>query len=118
MFTKSKMTDARREVFYAELHALLTAGLDFSHAFGLLIVSERDVRLKALLECLYRDVVGGAALWQSMERSGAFRSLDCGVVRIGERPGGCPTRSISCGTTTANGPHSGEWCLRPSATRW
>lgn len=90
MATKSKMTDARREVFYAELHALLTAGLDFSHAFGLLIVSERDVRLKALLECLYRDVAGGAALWQSMERSGAFRSLDCGVVRIGEQTGRLP----------------------------
>ena len=41
MFTKSKMTDARREVFYAELHALLTAGLDFSHAFALLIEGER-----------------------------------------------------------------------------
>ena len=37
MATKSKITDARREVLYAELHALLTAGLDFSHAFALLI---------------------------------------------------------------------------------
>lgn len=64
MFTKSKMTDARREVFYAELHALLTAGLDFSHAFALLIEGEREVRMKALLERLYGEVVGGAALWQ------------------------------------------------------
>ena len=57
MFTKSKMTDARREVFYAELHALLTAGLDFSHAFALLIEGEREVRMKALLERLYGEVV-------------------------------------------------------------
>ena len=76
MFTKSKMTDARREVFYAELHALLTAGLDFSHAFALLIEGEREVRMKALLERLYGEVVGGAALWQAMERSGVFRALD------------------------------------------
>ena len=90
MFTKSKMTDARREVFYAELHALLTAGLDFSHAFALLIEGEREVRMKALLERLYGEVVGGAALWQAMERSGVFRALDCGVVRIGEQTGRLP----------------------------
>lgn len=81
------MTDARREVFYAELHALLTAGLDFSHAFALLIEGERDVRMKTLLERLYGDVVGGAALWQAMQRSRSFRPLDCGVVRIGEQTG-------------------------------
>lgn len=81
------MTDARREVFYAELHALLTAGLDFSHAFALLIEGERDVRMKTLLERLYGDVVGGAALWQAMQHSRSFRPLDCGVVRIGEQTG-------------------------------
>lgn len=84
------MTDARREVFYAELHALLTAGLDFSHAFALLIEGERDVRMKALLENLYGKVVGGAALWQAMQGSGAFRPLDYGVVRIGEQTGRLP----------------------------
>lgn len=90
MATKSKMTDARREVFYAELHALLTAGLDFSRAFALLIDSERYMRMKTLLERLYADMVSGAALWQAMERSGAFRPLDCGVVRIGEQTGRLP----------------------------
>lgn len=87
MAMKSKITDARREAFYAELHALLIAGLDFSHAFALLIESERDVRMHALLEDLYNRVVGGEALWQSMQRSGAFLTLDCGVVRIGEQTG-------------------------------
>lgn len=87
MTTKNKITDVRREVFYAELHALLTAGLDFSHAFALLIEGERDARMKGLLKGLYDGVVGGSALWQAMERSGAFRPLDCGVVRIGEQTG-------------------------------
>lgn len=87
MTVKNKLTDARREVFYAELHALLTAGLDFSHAFALLIEGERDARMKGLLKRLYDGVVGGSALWQAMERSGAFRPLDCGVVRIGEQTG-------------------------------
>ena len=58
MDTKShKLTDARREMFYAELHALLTAGLDFSAAFRLLIEGEGDRRTKALLEELYAAVV-------------------------------------------------------------
>lgn len=81
------MNDSRREVLYAELHALLTAGLDFSRAFALLIDGERDTRLKELLQRLYADVVGGAALWQAMQRNGSFRPLDCGVVRIGEQTG-------------------------------
>lgn len=88
MDTKNNsLSDARREVFYAELHALLTAGLDFSHAFSLLIEGERDTPMKRLVERLYAAVVGGASLAQAMERSGAFRELDCGVVRIGEQTG-------------------------------
>lgn len=84
---KSSINDTRREVFYTELHALLTAGLDFSRAFALLIDSEQDLRMKRLLQGFYKDVVDGSALWQAMERCGHFRPLDCGVVRIGEQTG-------------------------------
>ena len=88
MDTKShKLTDARREMFYAELHALLTAGLDFSAAFRLLIEGEGDRRTKALLEELYAAVVRGLSLAEAMRRSGAFRPLECGVVRIGDETG-------------------------------
>ena len=88
MDTKShKLTDARREMFYAELHALLTAGLDFSAAFRLLIEGEGDRRTKALLEELYAAVVRGETLAEAMRRSGAFRPLECGVVRIGNETG-------------------------------
>ena len=88
MDTKShKLTDARREMFYAELHALLTAGLDFSAAFRLLIEGEGDRRTKALLEELYAAVVRGETLAEAMLRSGAFRPLECGVVRIGDETG-------------------------------
>lgn len=88
MDTKShKLTDARREMFYAELHALLTAGLDFSAAFRLLIEGEGDRRTKALLEGLYAAVVRGETLAEAMRRSGAFRPLECGVVRIGDETG-------------------------------
>ena len=88
MVTKrNSLSDTRRESFYTELHALLTAGLDFSQAFRLLIDGERDARIKALLKQLYGNVVDGAALWQAMERSEAFRRLECGVIRIGDETG-------------------------------
>lgn len=82
-----KFGDGRRELFYAELHALLTAGLDFSQTFALLIEGEHEGRMRALLERLYARVVGGDALWQAMEHSGEFRPLECGVVRIGDQTG-------------------------------
>lgn len=82
-----KLTDARREMFYAELHALLTAGLDFSNAFLLLIEGEEDRRMKALLERLYACVVRGDTLAQAMTHSTAFQPMECGVVRIGDETG-------------------------------
>ena len=89
MDTKShKLTDARREMFYAELHALLGAGLDFSAAFRLLIESESDRRTKALLEGLYAAA------------SATRRDVWHG-------------RSTSCATTTVSGPRSGAWSPRP-----
>ena len=68
MMTNHKLSDARREALYAELHALLGAGLDFSAAFRLLIEGESEA------------MVGG----------GAFRALECGVVRIGDQTGRLP----------------------------
>lgn len=87
---KNRITDARREILYAELHSLLSAGLDFSHAFALLIEGEQEARMRALLKRLLDEVVGGACLWQAMQHSGAFVPLDSGVVRIGEQTGRLP----------------------------
>lgn len=79
--------DARREGFYTELHALLVAGLDFASAFRLLIDSEEERAMRGLLKALLAAVVKGSTLAQAMEDSGAFRPLECGVVRIGEQTG-------------------------------
>ena len=52
-----------------------------------LIEGEGDRRTKALLEELYAAVVRGETLAEAMRRSGAFRPLECGVVRIGNETG-------------------------------
>lgn len=87
MGTTNKLKDSRREVLYGELHALLTAGIDFSHAFVLLIDGEEDRSLRGLLERLYAKIVGGGTLCQAMKECGSFSSMECGVVRIGEETG-------------------------------
>lgn len=79
--------DTHKERLFSELHSLLSSGLDFSHAFGLLIDGEGDKNIQAVLRRLYRDVVAGSSLWQALEGCGKFSALDCGVVRIGEETG-------------------------------
>lgn len=85
--SSKSIKDSRKETLFSELYSLLSSGLDFSHAFRLLIESETDAGVKDTLGHLYRDVVAGASLWQAFEGSGRFTALDCGVVRIGEETG-------------------------------
>ncbi len=81
------LKEAKKELLFSELLSLLSSGLDFSHAFHLLIGQEGDRQVKLLLERLYSQVVSGVALWQALQQSGRFPALDCGVVRIGEETG-------------------------------
>lgn len=85
--SKQPLRDARKEAIFAELHSLLSSGLDFSRSFSLLIEGERDAGNRALFKELYRTVVRGEPLWRSFERSARFAPLDCGVLRIGEETG-------------------------------
>ena len=79
--------DAKKELLFSELYSLLSAGLDFSHAFKLLISGETDENMRRLLRTMYDKVVSGSALWQAMSDSGRFSALDYGVLRIGEETG-------------------------------
>jgi len=82
-----KLTDAKKEMLFSELHSLLSSGIDFNRAFGMLIRSEKDKWAQSLLEGLHRDVVRGDTLWQTLARTKQFTALDYGVVRIGEETG-------------------------------
>ncbi len=85
--SREKLSDSRREMLYGELNALLSAGIDFSNAFVLLIDSEQNGVVKSQLENLYRRIVEGSSLKQAMYVVGSFPALDCSVVDIGERTG-------------------------------
>jgi len=79
--------DSKKEMIFSELNSLLTAGLDFSRAFELLISEERDVNIKSTLNKIYSSVVRGNSLWVAMEHNGKFLPIDYGVIKIGEETG-------------------------------
>lgn len=87
MNKQAPLSASKKQVFFAGLHSLLSAGLDFSTSFSLLISSERNARLKGLFTALYDGVVSGSSLWETMRVCGCFSALDFGVVRIGEQTG-------------------------------
>jgi len=82
-----RLAVSKKLQFFTGLHSLLSAGIDFTTSFSLIISSEQDPKLKQLLHILYEKVIIGSALWQSMQSSGCFSPLDYGVIRIGEQTG-------------------------------
>lgn len=84
---KAGISDPRREALFSELNSLLSSGMDFNRAFGMLVQGERDKDTKALLGQIHGNVIKGDPLWRTLEKCGRFSALDCGVVRIGEETG-------------------------------
>ncbi len=87
MNNTAKLSASKKQLLFAGMQSLLSAGLDFSTSFSLLIESEQNSKLKNLLSSLYQSVLSGSSLWEAMQSSGCFSSLDAGVVRIGEQTG-------------------------------
>lgn len=83
-----RIKDSKKEMLFSELHSLLTSGLSFSRSFELLIRGEKHRNELLHLQNIYNGVLQGESLWKSMEMSGGFVALDCGVIRIGEETGG------------------------------
>lgn len=81
------LKESKKEMLFSGLHVLLTAGLDFSHSFRLLIEEEKEEKIRLLLKEIYASVVDGDTLNGSFARSRQFGALDCGVLRIGEETG-------------------------------
>ena len=84
---KIKIGDKKKYLIFSELHSLLSSGISFSRSFDLLIQSEKKQKEIHLFKGVYDRMLGGAEFWKSMESSGAFTDLDCGVIRIGEETG-------------------------------
>lgn len=85
--TKTSIKDKKKYLLFSQLHSLLSSGLNFSHSFDLLIKGEHKKKETRLLKDIYNKVLIGNEFWKSLEMTGAFTELDCGVIRIGEETG-------------------------------
>ncbi len=83
----TKITDKKKYLLFSQLHSLLSSGLSFSRAFDLLIQGEKKKKDAEVFRKVYQLILVGNEFWKSMELSGSFADLDCGVIRIGEETG-------------------------------
>ena len=51
------LKESKKEMLFSGLHVLLTAGLDFSHSFRLLIEEEKEEKIRLLLKEFYASEV-------------------------------------------------------------
>lgn len=82
-----KIPDGKKEMLFSELLSLLSSGVDFSRAFGMLAEGEKDKNISGLLNNIHHNIIKGDTLGKSLSSGGYFTALDCGVVRIGEETG-------------------------------
>lgn len=76
-----------RERFYAELHIMLSSGLDIKSALELIEAEQPKPKHKALVKQIRDRVIGGLGLYEAMRESGKFSPYEYFSIRIGEETG-------------------------------
>lgn len=71
-------------LFTRQLSAMLSSGLPLSKSLATIIRQTDKPRFKAILEKVALDVKNGKPFAESLSRSGAFSSVYCGMVSVGE----------------------------------
>ncbi len=79
-----KISDKEREVFYKDFSMLLSSGVDFKSAFGILISQQKNKYFKSILETLLDRVIKGKRLYHAMQEVECFSSYEFYSVKIGE----------------------------------
>ncbi len=86
-YKRRMIKDKVKYTLFSQLYSLLSAGLNFSHSFELLIQGEKKKKEGDVLKEVYNKILAGNEFWRSLKLTGAFTELDCGVIRIGEETG-------------------------------
>lgn len=84
---KNRIPDKKKYILFSELNSLLSAGLNFSSSFEMLIKGDNKKNETAILDKTYLEIINGMEFWKAMEVSQGFSNLDTGVIRIGEETG-------------------------------
>lgn len=81
------LNDKFKASFFTELSNLLSSGIDIRRSLQLLIEEQTKDRIKKVIEEIQKDVIGGYALFEALERTKEFSLYEYQTIRIGEETG-------------------------------
>jgi type IV pilus assembly protein PilC len=84
---KPKFSDKKKENFYSELSILLSSGIDIRTSFEILIEEQTQLSDKELFSEIYKKIIGGESLSESLINSGKFTQYEYYSLKIGEESG-------------------------------
>jgi len=87
-FFGSKLSDGKKERFYAELEVLISAGVDIKTVLELIEEQQKKPKEKELFSRIREKVINGSSLSEALEKEeGLFSAYEIFSLRIGEESG-------------------------------
>ena len=77
----------KKEAFYTELSVLLTSGITLSKALELIIDSEKKEELRRIIQEVYKHIIGGKSLFETLKVNKHFTPYEYYAIKIGEQTG-------------------------------
>lgn len=81
-----RITDKQKRSFYSQLYVLLRAGMSFTVSFSVIVEGAKG-HGKELFARIFKKIITGDSLWNTMKEESDFSQIDYGVVRVGEESG-------------------------------
>jgi type IV pilus assembly protein PilC len=86
-FFGNKLSDKKKEGFYSELCALLSAGMDIKSALEIIVEEQKKEKDKRLFNELLENLLNGSTLSEAIEMKQEFTAYEFHSIRIGEESG-------------------------------
>lgn len=86
----NRFSDKQKELFYREIHALLTSGVDVKVCLDILSEEYPKKNVKKLIEDLRDALIKGDSLSKAMQEKGDFSPYEYFNIKIGEESGTLP----------------------------
>ncbi len=83
----NKLSDKQKEFFFSELHILLSSGLDIGSSFKIILSQKSSKKLKQQFEGIYKKIIKGESLSESIVKTNSFSDYDYYSLKIGEESG-------------------------------
>jgi type IV pilus assembly protein PilC len=84
---KKKFDDRKKQIFFMELHSMISSGVNLKNALEIIIAQESDADLKSKFEIIEQRLVEGCSLAEALQLSGLFSSYECVTTKTGEETG-------------------------------